>query len=394
MSPRAFMLLAALLAPMPAACADRLLPAGWNPKLEADQILARLVNVCAPEVKGAHDSDFTVVNGRAYVVYMANDKQPGEAATWPFIYDALSIVNLETLAVEKIIPFAASGQAYANATLPEGACFVPRVFRMSDRTLRCFFASEHPGRRDAQTWYIDFDVRRSTFENSIQKAKIKTQEGVFDLQPGPFHRDAVAHGFRMPAQDFGLYQIDSFKQFDGRTYCVLNNYAAGQNALATLDDPFDTFEVLGQFNEPQTMKLTEAAVNRWPDGTWVAICRQEGGNRNYTFTESKDGRTWTVNEHRAIVPNGSSAKPRLDRFRGIYYLGWQEATQIKGVGRSVFNVEVSRDGVTWERKYRFETEKSFQYPVFHKHNDTIWLTVTQGDTSPSRKERIMFGRFE
>jgi hypothetical protein len=296
--------------------------------------------------------------------------------------------------VEKIIPFAASEQKYENEMLPVGACFVPRVFRMSDKILRCFFASEQPGKRQAQTWYIDFDVGKSAFEMKIHKAMIKTQEGVFDMQPGPFHRDAVAHGFTNRLTDFGLYQIDSFKQFDGRTYCVVNNYAAGQNALAVLDDPFDTFEILGQFNEPQTMKLSEAAVNRLPDGTWVAICRQEGGNHNYTFTESKDGRTWSVNEHRAIVPDGSASKPRFDRFNGIYYLGWQERTKIAGVGRSVFNVEVSADGMNWERKYRFETEKSFQYPVFLKHEGGIYLTVTQGDTSPSRKERIMFGKLE
>ncbi|WP_461786538.1 sialidase family protein, partial [Prosthecobacter sp.] len=79
---------------------------------------------------------------------------------------------------------------------------------------------------------------------------------------------------------------------------------------------------------------------------------------------------------------------------GIYYLGWQEATSIQGANRSVFNVDISRDGRTWERKYRFETPQSFQYPAFHEHEGAIWLCVTQGDTDPSRKERIMFGKLE
>ncbi|MBU4460424.1 MAG: exo-alpha-sialidase, partial [Verrucomicrobia bacterium] len=92
--------------------------------------------------------------------------------------------------------------------------------------------------------------------------------------------------------------------------------------------------------------------------------------------------------------NGTSSKPTFDRFDGLYYLGWQEATKIGGVGRSVFNIDVSRDGSTWERKYRFETEKSFQYPTFRKYDGAVYLTVTQGDSSPSRKERIMFGRLE
>ena len=113
-----------------------------------------------------------------------------------------------------------------------------------------------------------------------------------------------------------------------------------------------------------------------------------------TLSVSKDGRTWTRGEHRDFVPNEGSSKPTFDQFGGLYYLGWQERTKINGVGRNVFNVDASRDGNTWERKYRFETEKSFQYPAFHEHNGSIWLSVTQGDTDPSRKERIMFGKLE
>ena len=94
------------------------------------------------------------------------------------------------------------------------------------------------------------------------------------------------------------------------------------------------------------------------------------------------------------MPDGLNSKPTFDRFGGIYYLGWQEATSIQGANRSVFNVDISRDGKTWERKYRFETPQSFQYPTFHEHEGAIWLCVTQGDKDASRKERIMFGKLE
>jgi hypothetical protein len=33
-------------------------------------------------------------------------------------------------------------------------------------------------------------------------------------------------------------------------------------------------------------------------------------------------------------------------------------------------------------------------PTFHEHEGAIWLSVTQGDTDASRKERIMFGKLE
>ena len=69
-------------------------------------------------------------------------------------------------------------------------------------------------------------------------------------------------------------------------------------------------------------------------------------------------------------------------------------TAFNGVARSVFNIDVSCDGLIWERKYVFETDKSFQYPVFRGHEGAVYLTATQGESSGERKERIMFGRLE
>ena len=373
---------------------EKVLPAGWDPKRAGDAVMERLVCVTAPQVKGAHDAEMALVGEHAYVVAEVNDVRPGEGAGWPEIYSALSIVHLRTLAVEAVIPFARSEQAFENETLPAGACFVPRIIAKDERTLRCYFASEQPGRGESQTWIIDFDLATRSFAKRIYRAKLKTAAGVCDMQPRHFHADAAAHGFRKPARDFGLYLFDSFKVFDGRTYVAINNYPGGQNALAAANEALDTFEIVGHYNEPQALQLTESAVNRLPDGTWMAICRQEGGNRNYTFTTSRDGESWTPGEHRDFVPNGTSSKPTFDRFGGLYYLGWQEATRIHGVDRSVFNLDVSRDGERWERKYRFETDRSFQYPTFREHEGAVYLTVTGGDPGLGGKRRILFGKLE
>ncbi len=367
---------------------------GWEAKAAGDAVLGQLVAVTAPQVKGAHDAEMVLVGGRAYIVAEVNDVRPGESAHWPEVYAALSIVDLDTLTVEQVIPFARSEQAFANHTLPVCACFVPRIIVKDERTLRCYFAAEQPGRGQSQIWFIEFDLVRQAFAPRIHRAMLKTAEGLGDMQPRVFHADAARCGFRRDEVDHGLYLIDSFKRIDGRTYLAINNYVGGQNALAILHDTLDTFEIVGHFNQPAELKLTESAVNRLPDGTWMAICRQEGGNRNYTFTTSEDGRTWTPGEHRDYVPNGDSSKPTFDCFAGQYYLGWQESTRIDGVSRSVFNLDVSSDGRTWRRKYQFETTNSFQYPSFHEHHGSIWLCVTQGDHSESRKERIMFGRLE
>jgi hypothetical protein len=371
-----------------------LLPPDWDPTLAADRVLASLINVCLPTVKGAHDSDFLMLDGKAYIVYMANDIQSGEDPHWPFVYNALSIVDVATGRIEQTMTFAASEMAYDNETLPVGACFVPRILRKDAWTLRCFFASEQPAVRESQTWFIDFDLTRTAFTRTIHRMELATDQGVCPMQPQYLHRHAAAKGFTGAPVTYGLYMIDGIKQFDDQLYAVVNNYPGGQNAWALLHDDLDRITILGDFFLPHEAKLTESAVQRLPDGTWCAISRQENRDRNYMFTQSRDGMDWTTHVYREGVSNGTNSKPTFDCFGGVYYLGWQEATRVNGVSRSVFNLDVSRDGIHWVRKYRFATDKSFQYPVFRESAGAIYLTVTQGDSADCRKERIMFGRLE
>ena len=49
----------------PAVSVSALVPAGWNPKAEADKAMAGMIQVTGPEVKGAHDSDLVRVCRRA-----------------------------------------------------------------------------------------------------------------------------------------------------------------------------------------------------------------------------------------------------------------------------------------------------------------------------------------
>ena len=373
---------------------NSLLPDGWDAKDAADKVMASLIKVTGPEVKGAHDAHFAIVGDRAYVVTEVNDRQAGEAAQWPFVYATLSIVDLRNDRLLDVMTIARSEQAFTNETLAVGACFVPRVKQIGPETLRCWFASEQPGKRQSQTYYRDLDLRTMTFEPEIHRMKLKTSDGTFDLQPTHLYADAAKQGFKRKSADAGLYLFDNFKEFDGRTYIAINNYLGAQQALCTMNAAADTLEIVGHFNGPGEPALTEPAVNRLPDGTWLAISRKENGDRNYWFSESKDGKTWTTGGEKDFVKNGAASKPTFDKFHGIYYLGWQERTQIDKVSRSVFNIDVSTDGKHWERKYRFETTKSFQYPTFVESNGQVWLCVTQGDTDPSRKERIMFGRLE
>lgn len=377
------------LTPATASADDPILPAGWDPVRAGNEVMARLVRVTPAHAKGAHDAEFVCVGDRAYIVEHDNDVAPGHGAG-EAQYCVLSIVNLKTLAVEKTLPLARSEEVFENATLPRGMCFVPRILQKDDRTLRTYFCSQ-PKDAQALTWWRDFDLGTQTFEGRIHRARLKTATGTFDMEPRHFHADAAAQGFRRPQVNMGLYIFDSFKRFDGRLYVALNNFPGKQNALAVLHDDLATFEIVGHYNEPQTEDLSESAVNRLPDGTWMAICRNDKGN--YHFATSADGKAWTTGRELPFVKNGLNSKPTFDRFGGLYYLGWQENTTIGGCRRSVFNVDLSRDGRNWVRKYRFESAQSFQYPTFHDHAGAIWLSVTQSDHGGS-SDRIMFGKLE
>ena len=62
--------------------------------------------------------------------------------------------------VKETKTFARGEQVFENVTLPAGSCFVPRIVQKDSVTLRCYFASEAPGKRQAQMYYLDFDIER------------------------------------------------------------------------------------------------------------------------------------------------------------------------------------------------------------------------------------------
>ena len=227
--------------------------------------------------------------------------------------------------------------------------------------------------------------------------KMKTSLGVHDMQPYYLYMCARRHGFRENPKDCGMSFTDPFKKIDETIYTTITNGWNLQNAFCRMSNSLDTIEIVGHIFD-QKLNLLEPSVNRLPDGTWMAIVRTETGNYegNFAFTFSADGTTWEPANFTDLIPNGMESKPTFDLFNGVYYLGWQESTQINGVHRSVFNIETSTDGKTWIRKYRFEAERSFQYPTFKLYNGHVWLVVTEGNKGPwgNSKERIMFGMLE
>ena len=376
---------------------NSLLSADWDPLEAGNEVLSNVIDVTASHVKGAHDAEFEVVGNKAYIVSTVNDIKSGHSSS-ALEYAAMSIVDLETMDVVKAsLPIAKSEQSFENETLPFGQTWVPRIIQKDSDTLRVFFLSQLNTieakkvnlEAHSKIWYQDFNLKTQTFKNRIYPAKLKTYEGTFDFIPECFHADAVADGFKRELSNNGIFIFDSFKRFDDITYVTINNFPGRQNSLAKLNETLDTFEIVGHINAPHDLASSESSVNRWPDGTWVAILRTEEGARNYAFSESVDGRDWNTAAYRGFLRTGTTSKPTFNRFNNIYYLGWQDVKRIDGITRSVFNVDISRDGRIWERKYRFETPDCFEYPTFKEQNGAIWLTF-----SGNRESTIKFGKLE
>ncbi len=103
-----------LLLPLASASAESLLPQNWDAKQAGDRVLDDLIQVTAPQVKGAHDAEMAITNAHAYIVAEVNDDRTGEAAGWPSIYSAMSIVDLNTMTLQKVIPVARGEQVFEN----------------------------------------------------------------------------------------------------------------------------------------------------------------------------------------------------------------------------------------------------------------------------------------
>lgn len=363
---------------------------GRDPRADGDRVLAGLRRVTAPEVRGAHDADLLLADGVAWIACEANDQRLGERPDWPDVYVTVAAVRLADGRVLHRTRVAAGGED----GLPPGACFVPRLARLPDGALRCFFANEEPGRRQSQTWFRDLDPRDGRVLGPARPAILATRDGDGPMTPLRLHEHGLAAGRMRGSSDFGLYLVDGIKRIAGRDLTMLNSFAAGQLALAEVDVAAGRFAVIA--NVPDAgLRLDEAAVERMPDGSWLLVARNEDGDGNYRFARSPDGRTWPVPEPWPLVPDGIPSRPTLDRFGDVWCLGWNSAERVDGANRSTFHLDISRDGRLWHRRFTCASRDSFQYPVFRSDGRDIWLAVTQGpisDDGHSGKERIMFGR--
>lgn len=361
----------------------------WDPVRKAAQVLDGMIKVTSPQVRGAHDSQMVIVRGRAYIVYEANDVRPGESGDWPFVYCAMSAVDVREKKLLDVIGIARPGQRFANAALKPGACFVPRILIKDASTLRVFFVSMEPGVRQAETYYRDFSLDTGVFEDSIYPMHLETCLGSFPMEPRHFHAQARAQGFTRPESDSCMYMFDIDKTFDGVRYVALNNFDTKQNALGMFNDELDTVTVIGNYNEPESALLSESAISRLPDGRWIALIRSDAPPHNSMFAVSENGKDWSAAEEQPVVTDGSNSKPIIEHIAGAYLLGWQQQPY-----RTRFNIDVSPDFISWKRAFAFDNaEFSLQYPSLYEYEGMVYICGTHGSVgiSGDQRDSIWFG---
>ena len=354
-----------------------------NPVLAADQVLRAMLQVNAPQVKGIHDAHMAILDGKAYIVYEANDLQPGESHRWEYIYCALSIVDIPTGRLERVLPFARSQQAFQNQVLPRGSCFVPRILVKDSATLRVYFASIPTDYSQQTLWFLDFHTHTQQFDNRIFPVYMEAGGERALMQPRFFYQQACRQGFHGKEDPAGLYLFEMGKKLDGRYYVAVNNFLTQQNALGVFNDQLDTVQILGNILEPQDAGMSESGITRLPDGSWLALLRSDLGDLNYYFAKSPDGIHWEQAQKSTITPGGSNSKPLLEKIGGLYFMGWQQQP-----ARTRFHIDLSSNGSDWERAFSFQIpDGSFQYPTLYPWNGAVYICATQGD-----KTSLWFGK--
>ena len=131
-----------------------------SPKAAADKVMQSMLRISSDEMKGTHDAQYVFANGKAYVVYEANNEKAGDPGTYEKEYSALAIVDLKSFTVESIEKFAYGQQEYSNVKLLKGSAFVPRVIRKDENTLRFFFSNIAVSGSSGYIYYVDTTLIR------------------------------------------------------------------------------------------------------------------------------------------------------------------------------------------------------------------------------------------
>ncbi|MBQ9428824.1 MAG: hypothetical protein IJU41_04685 [Clostridia bacterium] len=352
-----------------------------SPKAAGDAVMRNMLRVSSEEMKGTHDADYVFANGKAYIVYEANNEKPGDPGTYEKEYCALAIVDLATFTVDSIEKFAYGEQVYSNITMLKGSAYVPRVIRKDEDTLRFFFSNNAADGSSGYLYFVDYDLATGVFGNTATRLKIMTPGGAVDFTAETYAALFRADGHICDDSTIGHFLFDIFDVGDTK-YIALNNFRGAQNSLAKFNETYDCIEIVGNIGgATDAYRTTESGIIQCKDGSWMSILRDHVGDKRYSFSYSEDGRTWTEPAHQSFMPTGYTAKPTLDRFGDYYFMGYND------LSRGLFHLAYSLDALHWTTLFSFHSPTTFQYPRFDIYDGQMYFSATTGE-----KEKIFFGK--
>ena len=202
----------------------------YNPTEMGEKVMNKMKDITSPEIKGAHVCRYFVKNDKAYIVHIANDQRPGEHCTWDFMYTKFMIMDLSTKEIIWETKFG-SEHKFSNLTLPHGPVLEATIFELNESTIRVMFASEDPNARQAEYYYIDFDLKTQSFESEAHRLQIKTENGVEPITPKAILCQAERLGYKAGVElDHTIYPTDHV-EINGEKYICFIYFSIRKNQI-------------------------------------------------------------------------------------------------------------------------------------------------------------------
>ncbi len=136
-----------------------------------------------------------------------------------------------------------------------------------------------------------------------------------------------------------------------------------------------TWERVGPIHDGKTFGAIQPTLLTAPDGSILALCRNQNGNGNILSTTSRDsGRTWSELKPTSL-PNPNSGIDAVTLKSGQHLLVYNHTRRGEGTprGREMLNVAVSHDGNSWQAALVLdhEPQAEFSYPAVIQTTDGL-----------------------
>jgi predicted neuraminidase len=179
---------------------------------------------------------------------------------------------------------------------------------------------------------------------------------------------------RLPEQIDGPVRNKPILLPDGTLLCGSSTENAGWRVhFERTADLGRTWERVGPIHDGRTFGAIQPTLLTRPDGTVLALCRNQNGNGSILSTSSADGgRTWSELRPTAL-PNPNSGIDGVTLKNGRHVLIYNHTHRGQGMprGREMLNLAVSEDGETWQAGLVLDNEPraEFSYPAVIQTSD-------------------------